>query len=161
MSPGHTTYILSISRSAIEAAFGSLRIANTVLATANGSTCAASIPISGRGNTKYLVPRVKWEKTRYAFNKSTGEIEAKLDGEFTQYPLQLAYAVTVHKSQGKTYEAAHINLGSGAFAHGLTYVALSRCRSLKDITIEKPIRSSDIMPVNPHIKRFESCIGIT
>ena len=76
-------------------------------------------------------------------------------GTFTQYPIRLAWAITIHKSQGKTFERAVIDLGRGAFAHGQTYVALSRCRRLGGITLKKPIRPRDIMVDERIVEYYE------
>lgn len=90
------------------------------------------------------VERVDWEIIKYDLNDK-GEIEGKVAGSFKQYPLRLAWAVTIHKSQGKTFERIVIDLGRGAFAAGQTYVALSRCTTLEGIILKNPIRPRDIM----------------
>lgn len=90
------------------------------------------------------VDRTEWEIIRYELNDK-GEITSKTVGEFKQYPLRLAWAVTIHKSQGKTFDKIIINLGKGAFEVGQTYVALSRCTTLEGIILKQPIRPRDIM----------------
>jgi hypothetical protein len=73
-----------------------------------------------------------------------GQLASEVIGTFTQYPLMLAWAVTIHKSQGKTFDNVIIDIGRGAFAHGQTYVALSRCTSLEGIVLIKPLQKKDI-----------------
>jgi ATP-dependent exoDNAse (exonuclease V) alpha subunit len=78
-----------------------------------------------------------WEIFRFYLNND--KLESEVVGSFTQYPMMLAWAVTIHKSQGKTFEKVIIDIGRGAFAHGQTYVALSRCTTLEGIILKKPI----------------------
>jgi len=80
-----------------------------------------------------------WRIFKYFFNEETQKIDTEITGSFSQYPVRLAWAVTMHKSQGKTFDKVVIDIGNGAFAHGQVYVALSRCRSLEGITLKKPI----------------------
>ena len=77
----------------------------------------------------------------------------KLKKVFEQYPIKLAWAVTIHKSQGKTFERVIIDLGRGAFTHGQTYVALSRCVSFEEIYLRTPIRFSDII-LDQEVEKF-------
>jgi ATP-dependent exoDNAse (exonuclease V) alpha subunit len=103
---------------------------------------------------EYDVVREVWENMRYTFNEKEQKIEEELLGTFMQFPLRLAWAITVHKSQGLTFRQVKIDFsGGGAFAGGQTYVALSRCSSLKGITLEEPIRRSDIF-VRPEVVAF-------
>ena len=81
----------------------------------------------------------RWELFNYYFDKSKNTIESEIGGSFTQYPLKLAWAVTIHKSQGKTFDRVVIDIGRGTFASGQVYVALSRCTRLDGIVLKKPL----------------------
>lgn len=94
-----------------------------------------------------------WERFRYAYDPGSRKLTRDIVAEFTQFPLRLAWAVTIHKSQGKTYDRAVIDLGSGAFAPGQTYVALSRLTSLDGLYLSRPLRPSDIL-VDADVRRF-------
>ena len=83
-----------------------------------------------------------WEVYRYSLEDEA--VVAEPAGTFTQYPFRLAWGITIHKSQGKTFDKVVIDLGRGAFAAGQLYVALSRCTSLGGITLKTPIRASDV-----------------
>ncbi|MEZ4912037.1 MAG: AAA family ATPase [Saprospiraceae bacterium] len=95
-----------------------------------------------------------WDILKYEFNSVTPkEINIKTLGTFTQLPLKLAWAITIHKSQGKTFDKIMIDLGSGAFETGQTYVALSRCRTLNGVYLRNPIKYKDII-VDPRIQSY-------
>ncbi|EJX02510.1 helicase [gut metagenome] len=99
------------------------------------------------------VKRESWRNIRYKYNEDKKEIEEEELGTFTQYPLRLAWAITIHKSQGLTFSRAVIDFTGGVFAGGQTYVALSRCTSLDGIQLTKPISRADVF-VRPEITQF-------
>lgn len=89
--------------------------------------------------------RHSWDVFHYRWNEVEKVVDTETVGSFRQYPLRLAWAVTIHKSQGKTFDRVVIDMGRGAFAHGQTYVALSRARTLEGITLKKPINQSHLL----------------
>lgn len=95
----------------------------------------------------------KWESYTYAFDSLDNKIKPYVTGEYKQFPLMLAWAITIHKSQGKTLEKIKIDIGNGAFATGQVYVALSRTRLFSDLALIRPINESDIK-CDERIKRF-------
>ncbi len=97
-----------------------------------------------------------WEILKYSINPDNNEIETEVKGTFEQFPLKLAWAITIHKSQGKTFDKVIIDMGRGAFEHGQTYVALSRCRTLNGIVLKQALRFQDIMVDERIIQFYES-----
>ncbi len=100
-----------------------------------------------------IVEREVWSNVKYSFNEQEKKIEEHEIGTYTQFPLRLAWAITVHKSQGLTFKHVKIDFTGGAFAGGQTYVALSRCTSLEGISLKEPLRRSDIF-VRPEVVQF-------
>lgn len=90
------------------------------------------------------VEQLEWENSKYVINEQTQEMETQVQGVFRQYPLRLAWAITIHKSQGLTFEKAIID-AAASFASGQVYVALSRCRTLEGMVLATPLRQSSVM----------------
>jgi ATP-dependent exoDNAse (exonuclease V) alpha subunit len=106
------------------------------------------------GREEIVLPHT-WEVTQSSFNLLEDKIDRQVIGTYTQLPLKLAWAVTIHKSQGKTFDKIIINLGAGTFAPGQTYVALSRATSLQGITLTRALAMEDIK-VDPVVEVFIS-----
>jgi ATP-dependent DNA helicase PIF1 len=108
-----------------------------------------SIEVKCKGST-FVVKKQKWEKIKYKYVPSEiegqkGSVQKTIVGSFEQFPLRLAWAITVHKSQGQTYNKVVIDMHTGSFTSGQTYVALSRCKSLEGIKLQRPIKESDVI----------------
>jgi len=101
----------------------------------------------------FEVAPVTWERYKYSYSPVTKQLTKDVVAEFTQFPLRLAWAVTIHKSQGKSYDRAIVDLGQRSFAPGQTYVALSRLTALDGLYLTRPLRPSDII-VDENVKRF-------
>lgn len=101
----------------------------------------------------YEVKRTSWESIGHYYDEGIAQVRSRTVGTFTQFPLMLAWAITIHKSQGKTLGRIVVDLGKGAFAPGQVYVALSRCRRIEDISLARPIEWREI-GADPVIKEF-------
>lgn len=109
-----------------------------------------TVQINGKN---FDVAKESWKEVEFILNKDTNEIEERTLAEFRQYPVMLSYAMTIHKSQGKTFERITIDIGAGAFAHGQIYVALSRCKTLEGVVLNNPIGKKDII-VDPRVAEY-------
>ncbi len=106
-----------------------------------------------RGRGEHLVSPVAWEKVRQQWNETSKRIDTEVVGAYRQIPLIHAWAVTIHKAQGLTLDDVRIDLGSGAFAPGQVYVAISRVRSMAGLSFARPLRPADIR-VDPMLVEF-------
>ena len=113
-----------------------------------------SVTVSGQDGSMMTVTPVEWENSQYELDDESGEICQNIIGTFRQLPLRVAWAITIHKSQGLTFDNVTIDAGA-AFAFGQVYVALSRCRSLEGITLESPITGSGIYR-DIHVSAFNA-----
>lgn len=117
---------------------GTLGIVSTI------DTAGDIISIITEDGAEHDVERDLWENIRYTYNEKEKKIDEELLGTYRQFPLRLAWAITVHKSQGLTFRRVNIDFTGGVFAGGQTYVALSRCTSLEGISLKAPISPTDI-----------------
>ena len=103
------------------------------------------IRVKGNGESQdFLLETEAWTNSKYSLNPQTKEITEEVEGTFRQYPIRLAWAITIHKSQGLTFERAIID-ANASFAHGQVYVALSRCKSLQGLVLSSPLRRESII----------------
>jgi len=105
------------------------------------------------GREIYEVAPVVWEKVKYTFDEERKDITAAVTGRYEQYPMKLAWAITIHKSQGLTFDRLIVDMGWGAFESGQTYVALSRCRDFGSLHLKKPISFRDVR-LDEKIRQF-------
>ncbi len=101
---------------------------------------------------------IKRDSVKFTFNEATEKVEPEVVGSFTQLPIKLAWAVTIHKGQGKTFDKLHLDFGTGLFASGQAYVALSRCRTLEGITLTSLLKK-DYIFTDDRIKEFMKLNG--
>ena len=111
------------------------------------------------GGEALEVERMGWERYQYTYDEENKKIDKEEIGRFSQFPVSLGWAVTIHKSQGMTLESAVVDLGSGAFSDGQTYVALSRCRRVEWLRLARNLTPRDIR-VNKEALEFYRVIGV-
>ena len=104
-------------------------------------------------NKTHKVEREEWNKVRFTYDEDSDDVLEEVISSFKQFPIKLGWAVTIHKSQGLTLESCSVDLGSGAFATGQAYVALSRCKNLNSLNLQRELKVSDAL-VDPDIIDF-------
>lgn len=114
---------------------------------------------SDKGEVIHKIEQTTWEIVRYNYNETARKIETETIGTFNQLPIKLAWAITIHKSQGQTFNRIIIDMGNGAFAPGQTYVAFSRCTTIEGIVLRRPIYYNDII-IDDRITQFSKTVGI-
>lgn len=111
------------------------------------------IEVELENGEQYTLERERWSNVKYTLDPKTHKVVEEEKGSFSQYPIKLAWALTIHKSQGLTFDRVIIDMGRGAFAGGQSYVALSRCRSLEGITLNTSLNENDVW-VNRDVMAF-------
>jgi ATP-dependent DNA helicase PIF1 len=120
-------------------------IADEFLNPKFSSPLTAEITVELETGEVVSVSPYTWEMFEFTLDRKKQKVDSKTVGSYTQYPFKLAWAVTIHKAQGKTFDKVYIDLSTGTFAHGQLYVALSRCRTLEGIYLKRPIVPKDII----------------
>jgi ATP-dependent DNA helicase PIF1 len=104
-----------------------------------------NIIVKLKNNNSVIVERHSWKLFKYSYDQDKKKLEKDNIGSFSQFPIKLAWAITIHKSQGKTFEKVILDLGRGSFSSGQTYVALSRCTTLEGLILKRPFKKGDVI----------------
>ena len=124
-----------------------------IIAIVNNPEGEDTIIVELENGAQVDVKKHTWEISQYYFDEVNNSLGSKVIGYFTQYPLKLAWAVTIHKSQGQTFDRVIIDVGWGTFSHGQMYVALSRCTTLEGIVLKQPLTQRHIL-MDDRVLRF-------
>lgn len=136
---------------------GTIGKINDVHKNEKGKTCIEVELLSGK---IVDVKPFTWGVYKFNFDKTTKNLVSETVGSFTQFPIKLAWAVTIHKSQGKTFDKVIIDIGNGLFAHGQLYVALSRCTTLEGIKLKKKIKKEHML-MDKKVVDFLCAFGVS